>query len=1629
MQIIFVSCGKTLAINQDFQRIFEKTYTLFQKNNALQFSDSSGADSLPKKRLVLISDTELLVLKNASNQPLIIKEDSLGTIESYESCIDFFVRVTQKSENPVHFISAFVAFITHKISTIAALQSLFDSVKTPWPAEFFYILSCCDFNENTSDTDCRILLDWLCQTYLFMDVFTHHLDSIERHNPTLMRRCLTKPDFLIRLVSNPNYSFVATKVDQYCAKIFSEITKQFLLVESEILAKADETPYRVYESQAAAALEPVASYSSKGVRKDKEYLDVASLLQQDVLYQQSLTAASIDELARRFQENLHLGIKKLINAGPHFLDILFKIYSDDDSLFRRWAMALTGRDIINALFADHEFLEKAVHHHQFFVALTAIYEDQSGFTSALYGLSCEPTLSGLGRIISVFQKDGSFTLDSSYWSSFINATFVDRSGATPEEGDDRQYQQLDSVLVHFADKRGNKTMMDIIKWFFNLFLIGIVFPQEWEADEAEELLPLEFLDFLTIESAQQLSLAPVVLSESLPKKKNTVSMLSLLISDNLMHKSRTDGLCKELVNLFESEDGALFDELIKQAHFVEVFLRTETICKREGVSRSESVLYLWLKWDRMRPKIDRIVAEKRLMQAISGDSSLIEALFCISPDEATPMQLIFQKDYVALFNGVKDSINHYILQDPLRFLFMIFKRLIGKQAVGESCLLMDVMGFERRTNKQVISHWFTASNQKLFLKELRARNFSLSPELFGVLSQLQASYPQNKFFSELFKQTCQENLKALRDSRDAFKTKENRYAWAILFESPSFNAVWQEVCLEADLDHILAYCQSIFCMLESKKEIYLPNMLEHLLMHPAVQEKLKEKKSKYAKLSQWLQARTVKNELTTPVALPETAILQSKSSEVEVAKIPDEPVSKPTPSEAGSVNLDKLAVVSVAQAVTKDCLPLVAAAVEADPKKSSSLGKKKKKNPSDTPFEQRIAPALPLVPPRVLLVWNVLTQLETNIKTQQLTDIPVAVISDVGDFLTSPENIVLLSNHIESHCMEYPSIKAGEKEQFLSQTRALHLIYWLKVQGKPENLSALLNSFCKSVSSESWLMHTLIHTLVAYSKTSLLENSVAKKLLKQWISRSQDSAFFKAFIRDFQCKQGAEISDSLMMAIRKELDGEHSSLDNLKFLYLSLQFSLSRDLLVASRLLPLIAFFNATVTDKSVIKPHRLIEIIQKELTTISTPQFKLFMDEVFMTRKIVEICQAHEKDRDELLRAQLKFIGLEQSCIDDKFEVLERARQKPLQKAQVTFLATPDVGDEPLSNYMQLPDSKESKSVSTTKVYDINYRRFFAGKEDIAELIHAMLVKKKNYYCGIVGSRAQQAALGGLFMDMPHADLDFDVLSCKRSLAELEQLETLEAEARHWLDSLALKHPLTNIGSYRKHYDQHKGLSWCSFKARVGDVSVDFRFLYTTADVQMTKKASIKARCLTVKSYFWDLHEGSVNAPKPQDVFDFTISLHDLTINNICYALSTLAVQAKQGQLMKMPWTFCQAMVMILSEYEKQRLDRRTLVPLLTSVVFFKEAAVETRNLFVALNQCLQRHFRKKMANNGFDSPEQMIDKVKDVLAPAVFMPVVTVSSYGSPFFVKDSTSPDSLPDSVVSAPSLRTASTDSAI
>ena len=1332
-------------------------------------------------------------------------------------------------------------------------------------------------------------------------------------------------------------------------------------------------------------------------------IEISQLLKPDYLYKQSINLSTFRMLIKTLLQNQSVVFVQFKQNSELFLNRLYKVYADGDSLLRRWAMDEDGRLIIDTLFSDPVFLHKCMQHDKFFSALCAIYELGDEVTSALYGLSCASDLKTLGRIISVLYqldaKDKIFSRIKSNAPLIEAAIFLDRNGLMPsDDGDvDGLDDKLDSVIINFSKWRGNKAVFKIIEGFFGFMLGDFPVPANWKDDS----------DGLSEEWQ------PASQSTSRKKKKGGRTIDSMLSTKDLFDSSKTEASCKDLVQFFKSKE-ALFNQLIGEARFLDLIFETHPVSSSRGSDYSESIFYRWLRSESLLPQLEQIISqEKNPIGTMRDHPRALDALFAVSLDNITAFHVMFQRKQATVWNYFKPTFIDYVTQNPEKFLLLCLNPVPSKSTTDLSCLFSDILNYEIETKQSVMNELLTEANQSILLAAINRIDLkpSVNSDTFiGVINSFKDRYPGNEFFNVFFFHLTQQVLKQFRDSQDnliaLFQTKEKRNSWIRIFQLPAFQQLWYQFDLDAYVDQFLMGCQlSIYPAIKSSSEKKLGSLLKIILSHPQGLAHLRKNEARFSKLMPWVAVNTEisdqesQENLSQESSNPESVIKDSQECCVIAEPIVDQltPILQPSSlSEELPIEAETSKQISVSQ-IAKE-IEVVAekhdsAKPETESEDQSIIVKSRHKHRRGKPRHRRSS-TVKVIDSQVIAqevrtsqlndptkqaeienIWNILILLEENIQQKNLTAITPQQIRLMSDFFSDEINPQLLSQYIDEFCTDHPCVKAGEKTDFFVQTQALHTIYLLHYELIITDLSSLLNQFCESVEPNSWLMQTLIHQLVAYYRKRPIDNQEAKDLLIQWIALNQDSSFFKEFIVVFLEKNTLEISETTKVEINKLLDDGQSTLHEFKLYYLYLQFAIQSDLLITAQIQPVMTFFTKEYVCKFSINAQHLSKCIKKLGIALpeSCADLAIFVSEVFMVSQISTLCNKYQKDAAGFLREHMKLLGVNPLHIEDKIQDAMLTIGREL--AARTTLMTPsifDAGNELIGAYIPLD---KCEIILSHQYGFVSYLDFFRESKEIIDLISKMVSNGLNLQSYIVGSQALRASQG-LRFDLAK-DLDFDVLSCNRSMKELAAIDVLAESSRLWLNSLvSFGVQLAQIQNCKNRYDPIKRIAWCSFQAKIGSTHLDFRFLYTPWSKAMTEEFSARERCITVRAHLWDLAQQRLRAPIEPCV-GFTKPISELTINNITYALWTLASYLHDFKRpILLSRTLAEILKKVLVKYYECEPDQTYI----NQQLIFKQLTPKNVEFIKKIDKSFYQQLKGKMAGKNM-SLEQVMGLVKGLL------------------------------------------------
>ena len=635
------------------------------------------------------------------------------------------------------------------------------------------------------------------------------------------------------------------------------------------------------------------------VAKESQIFRLSRVIQfSDALYTKSHSHFELSEQLSEFIGGN--GVKQIYASPQSFLDVFLKIHKND-SLFRRWTMHPIGYELINRLLSDDAFLKQFIRHNLFIGALTSLYNDTEAKdnTSALYGLTCDPNLLALNRILSCLIANNIHVPVK----LITNAAFVNRYKCSQQDIDE-QTGQLDSVIINFQQAMaagGSPAVFKSIKDFF-IFLLRLPFPPEWEVSEND-----------AIESKAE--------TASAPKKKQKRTMESYLREDTLLFdETRTKGSCANFNQHIESIKSSSFSKFISEPSFLASFLKIHNRSLTTGSLCGESVFYSWLKHDTfMLPKLLQIVAEQGHDPQLLSGALINEALLCLSADDAvSPIHLIFQKNHPSLISFFKPVLIELARTHAQEFLALFLTRFTDKKGQAGSSLLMVLLGYERQTSDCFIGELFNEINLPALLEALEGLPVLLNdPSLYLPLCRLNSQYANNTFVNVLLKSTIRSLFKSISLTVDPllFATKEKRAVWIELFNQESFIALWNGCVFdEVFAVSFLTICQqSIFPNISSEAETQLPELLKSILGHPTLQVYLASLKSKkFVGMKAWAQlktegpygASTLNEPLVSPVisSTKQVEVVTIKKTEPVLAAVsPGELASKKTMSRQESV--------------------------------------------------------------------------------------------------------------------------------------------------------------------------------------------------------------------------------------------------------------------------------------------------------------------------------------------------------------------------------------------------------------------------------------------------------------------------------------------------------------------------------------------------------------------------------------------------------------------------------------------------------------------------------------------------------------------------------------------------------
>ena len=341
----------------------------------------------------------------------------------------------------------------------------------------------------------------------------------------------------------------------------------------------------------------------------------------------------------------------------------------------------------------------------------------------------------------------------------------------------------------------------------------------------------------------------------------------------------------------------------------------------------------------------------------------------------------------------------------------------------------------------------------------------------------------------------------------------------------------------------------------------------------------------------------------------------------------------------------------------------------------------------------------------------------------------------------------------------------------------------------------------------------------------------------------------------------------------------------LKSYYLYLQFGVEFDLLIHSKIVPIVSFFNqgkieATVKRKASLENN--IQKLHKELQS-KHPTMEKWLHELFFTNEIAVLCRKEMAPLD-FIKEQLALIGFSEHHIHEKLRGLENKARQPDAARKLLHV-------EHESIKLNIDPADQAVPMDVL-IFELPIDGFFSNNPNILHFIHAMVDSKSTFFPCVVGSQARYASSPSNFFN-EEKDLDFEVLQCELSDAELMNLTQLESRAHQWLLSLSSNNPYTNPPqSFKSGCCFGMNFSWCSFKAKMGRVEFDFRFLFTSKPLAEIIAFSRKERCLNWTSYLWDLKNVRFYSPSLQHEGElgFIKPINELTFNNLSYALWKVA-------------------------------------------------------------------------------------------------------------------------------------------
>ena len=377
----------------------------------------------------------------------------------------------------------------------------------------------------------------------------------------------------------------------------------------------------------------------------------------DYFYIESAHQASLMQLKKIIEEHKLDFINRLTVSTDYyqqFLIALLKIHPCGDSVFFRWANSTVGQEIINIIFEKELLLCQLVRTTHFWFELTRVLTSKDRRFSVLHGLSTEPGLTIFKKINSVINPHG-ITPGLKMRILKVALISVDNSTSLPEN----------SVKTEF-NKRKSKSEIQIVKEFKNNFIPK----NSWYLFDDKRALTAVPSAYQTIElptkagvqvhneihgsrddsvvKPDKKNLASIVASKSLATKPSLPTMIKPVMQvgesirlKSLFEKSSDKHRCNILsAELISNKMGNLFDI----PGFFDVFLKLElSVTSMGAISRGESILYYWIKWDCMLPLLKKMIEKQSDQSRLISHGSFNKALMCLSKDNLSPLHLLFQK--------------------------------------------------------------------------------------------------------------------------------------------------------------------------------------------------------------------------------------------------------------------------------------------------------------------------------------------------------------------------------------------------------------------------------------------------------------------------------------------------------------------------------------------------------------------------------------------------------------------------------------------------------------------------------------------------------------------------------------------------------------------------------------------------------------------------------------------------------------------------------------------------------------------------------------------------------------------------------------------------------------------------